>query len=301
MIDISKIKSPHSLDRLKKVLGVGIHKKYKHSIVKSLRRKHYLTEYPFSVKMDKKTNKLILTYTIISPKKKKNGSYVRDFNHNIRMEKVNDEEYTPYELPFNKNTFFQFVSYLIPFQKKIIQQNTETLNTYQSNQRLIDDFVEEYLISKEGDVKTKTYMGYRNLIHHFLRFWKRNDNRKMNIVGEYEIDRLLKENPNLEFVLDTDLKTNRKLEDFGGVNGRKLILQYKERISMDRDYNGIIYKGFQPNSIKSYIGNIKWFFNWCNKIFSIIYLESFTIIGKTKINMKTKCYTVTTFRYIRVT
>ena len=90
-----------------------------------------------------KTNKLILTYTIISPKKKKNGGYVRDFNHNIDMEKINDEEYTPYELPFNKNTFFQFVSYLIPFQKKIIQQNTETLNTYQSIQRLIDDFVEE--------------------------------------------------------------------------------------------------------------------------------------------------------------
>ena len=92
MIDISKIKPPHSLDRLKKVLGVGIHKKLKHSIVKSLRRKHYLTDYPFSVKMDKKTNKLILTYTIISPKKKKNGGYVRDFNHNIDMEKINDEE-----------------------------------------------------------------------------------------------------------------------------------------------------------------------------------------------------------------
>jgi len=263
MIDISKIKPPHSLDRLKKVLGVGIHKKLKHSIVKSLRRKHHLTDYPFSVKMDKKTNKLILTYTKFSPKKKKNGGYVRDFNHNIDMEKINDEEYTPYELPFNKNTFHQFVEYLIPFQKKIIQQNTKTLNTYQSNQNLIDDYVEEYLISKKGDVNRKTFMGYTNLCNHFLRFWKRNDNKKMNIVGEYEIDRLLKENPNLEYVLDNELKTNMKLEDFSGVDGRKLILLYKKRISMDRDYNGIIYKGFQPNSIKGYVGNIKWFFNWC--------------------------------------
>jgi len=268
---LHKINPPKNIDDLRKKFGVGKYRDKKSSIRKKLVRLNQLTENPFfSFKEDGNTKKLCITYTTIIPSKNEKGVFIRDNLGNPKMKKSPSKPHycNDFKLPFDKNTFEYFVKYVINFQKELRKEERETLNMYSSSSPMIEVFVDDFLKNRKSYVLPKTYYSYEKVLSYFIIFIKRNNNPPPPyIFNKYQIERIRKDNPQLNVGLDTDFSTHTKIEEFEGIEGKQIILNWINQLqkkSVDRKYGGIslVKDETKPSTIKSYWVVIRCFFNW---------------------------------------
>jgi len=262
---------PKTIDDLRKKFGVGKYRGNPNTLRKKLIRNKQLTGNPFfSFKEDKHSKRLIITYTKLQPSKNEKGVLDRYSNGNPIMKKSKSLPHycNDFTLPLTETTFDYFIKYVINFQNELNKEDREIQNMYSSQSQMLEVYVDDFLNSRiPPRVVEKTYKQYQYIMGYFLLYIKRMNNpHPPYLFNKYQIERVRKENPNLNVGLDTDFSTFTKMVEFEGRDGREIILKwinYLQTPSKLRSYGGVVEgDDMVLSSIKSYWVVIKLLFNW---------------------------------------
>ena len=272
---LNKITPPKNIDDLRKKFGVGKYRDKPSSIRKKLIKNNQLTDNPFfSFKEDKKTKRLCITYTHYIPSKNENGVFIRGNSGNPIMKKSPSKPHycNDFQLPFTETTFEYFVKYVINFQKELNKENRETLNMYSQSSPLLEVFINDFLNNRRSKVLEKTINSYTYVLGYFLLFVKRNNSQYSPpyLFNKHQIEKVKLSHPKLDVGLDMNYPSNMKIEEFEGLDGKKIILSWISVLqSKNRRYpksGGVLISDeTKLSSIKSYWVIIRSFFNWLSR------------------------------------
>lgn len=272
---LNKITPPKNIDDLRKKFGVGKYRDKPSSIRKKLIKNNQLTDSPFfSFKEDKKTKRLCITYTHYIPSKNENGVFIRGNSGNPIMKKSPSKPHycNDFQLPFTESTFEYFVKYVINFQKELNKENRETLNMYSQSSPLLEVFIDDFINNRRSKVLEKTSNSYIYVLGYFLLFVKRNNSQYSPpyLFNKHQIEKVKLSHPKLVVGLDMNYPSNMKIEEFEGLDGKKIIMSWINLLlSKNRRYpksgGVLISEETKLSSIKSYWVIIRCFFNWLSR------------------------------------